>query len=329
MASNILEDIKAHYRQGNAIIRLIMAIIIVHVLLALIYVPFFLFLGREVLEPEGPGYNLYWVFIENWFYFPSALMQIPIRIWTIFTYMFLHGDFRHLFFNMLILYTFGQKLNDLLSNHQIFPIYVWGGIVGALSFAIGFNTFPAFASWSDSNLVGGSAGVMAVVLAVATLNPKGLWSPFGLFTIELQYAALFFVVLDLAVTLPGSNPGGALAHLGGAFMGWLFIFLLRKGTDLSKPINKVLYLFSRSHDGSKVYKKAETQQETFRSKMKVYKGSQKTDYYGSEYGRSFIQKYKDMSREECLNTILDNIKRSGYDGLTEDEKAFLDRYRDN
>ena len=61
--------------------------------------------------------------------------------------------------------------------------------------------------------------------------------------------------------------------------------------------------------------------------MKIYKGSARSDYYGNEYGRSFIQKYSDMSREECLNAILEKIKRSGYDGLSEDEKVFLDRYK--
>ena len=61
--------------------------------------------------------------------------------------------------------------------------------------------------------------------------------------------------------------------------------------------------------------------------MRAHKGGQKSDSYESEYSRSFLQKYKEMSREECLDSILDKIKRSGYDSLSKDEKVFLDRYR--
>ena len=113
-------------------------------------------------------------------------------------------------------------------------------------------------------------------------------------------------------------------------MGWLFIFQLRKGKDLSEPVNRVLDYFSREKKPRKVKGKKAKQRQTqgtFKSKMKIYKGSQKTDYYGNAYGRSFMQKYKEMSQEECLNTILGKIKLSGYDGLTEDEKIFLDRYQ--
>lgn len=320
MSNSIIDDLKSRYHHGNAIIRLIMLNVIVHLVVLLAHLVVFLFNGPD---------NSYWAFIEKWFFFPSEIAVLPYRIWTIFTYMFLHGGVWHLFSNMLILYIFGEKLNDLLPNQKILPIYLWGGIIGALVFLIGYNTFPAFANWPHKTLVGASASVMAVVLAAATLNPKGEIRPFGLFSIQLQYVALIWILINLLVTLPGDNPGGALAHLGGAFMGWFFVHSLRKGRDLSQPVDKVLNIFNRSNNNSKNYPKKEAQQETLRSKMKVHKGSSKTDYYGSEYGRSFMQKYKDMSREECLNTILDNIKRSGYDGLTEDEKAFLDRYRDH
>lgn len=319
MATNIWDDIKIRYQQGNTIIRLIMANVAVHVIVALISVFVFLLTGWR---------DEYWDFISEWFYFPSEMGKIPLRLWSIFTYMFLHDGIFHILMNMLVLYWFGQQLNDLLPNRKMLPIYIWGGIAGALFFCIGFNIFPPFSEW-DGNLVGASASVMAIVLATATLNPKGTIRFFFIGDIELQYVALVWVIYNLIV-IPGGNPGGALAHLGGAFMGWFFIYQLRKGTDLSKPINNVIDKITRRKLSASKPKKTKTHQKTensFRAKMKVYKGSQKSDYYGNEYGRSFMQKYKEMSREECLNTILDKIKRSGYDSLTEDEKVFLDRYQ--
>ena len=319
MAANIWDDLKLRYQQGNPIIKLIMVNVAVHVVALLLSV--FVFLGT------GTALN-YWAFINEWFYFPSELGKIPFRFWTIFTYMFLHGDFFHILMNMLVLFWFGQKLNDLLPNSQMFPIYIWGGIAGAVFFAIGFNLFPPFASY-QGNLVGASASVMAIVLATAILNPKGTIHLFIIGAVQLQYVALVWVLYNLLV-IPGGNPGGALAHLGGAFMGWFFVYQLRKGVDLALPINNILGVFPGGKQ-SKKSKQAKSKQgqkkSAFAPKMKVYKGSQKTDYFGNEYGRSFMQKYKEMSREECLNTILDKIKRSGYDSLTEDEKVFLDRYQ--
>ena len=300
--------------------------IAVHLSLALIYVPVFLILGHEKLTNSHTEPDHYWTFIENWFYFPSDLSQIPFRFWTIFSYMFLHSDFFHILMNMLVLYWFGNKLNALLPNKKIFPIYILGGIVGALAFTIGYNIFPAF-SFGTGNLVGASASVMAIVLAAATLNPTGTIHLFLIGAVELQYVAILWIIYNLII-LPGGNSGGALAHLGGAFMGWLYIHQYRKGNDLSIPVNNLLHKFKKNKKNPKRKHKGKLQtQSTFKASMKVYKGSQKSDYFGNEYGRSFIQKYKEMSREACLNTILDKIKRSGYDGLSEDEKIFLDRYQ--
>jgi membrane associated rhomboid family serine protease len=318
MPTNIWEDLKLRYYQGNAVMKIIMVNVAVHVTMLLFSVLSFLVVGSNID---------FWNFLSEWFYFPSDLAKIPFRFWTIFTYMFLHADFFHILLNLLVLYWFGQKLTDLLPQNKIFPIYLCGGIFGAIVFAIGFNVFPPLMN-TNANLLGASASVMAIVLATATLNPKGTIQFFIIGAIELQYVALVWVVYNLVV-IPGGNPGGALAHLGGAFMGWFFIRQLRKGKDYSKPINRLLSKFSRQkkvmHSVPK-RKKQKQSQGLFRPRMRVYKGASKTDFYGNEYGRSFMQKYKEMSKEECLNSILSKIKRSGYETLTEDEKIFLDRY---
>jgi membrane associated rhomboid family serine protease len=280
------------------------------------------------------SYNeTYWAAIREWLYFPSKILKLPLRIWTIITYMFLHAGIWHIAMNMLVLYFFGTRLNDWVSDRHIWPIYIWGGLAGAVFFLIGFNIFPPFAN-VNGNLVGASASVMAIVLATATFSPKGIvYIPFVGWPVQLQYIAFAWVLYNLIV-IPGGNPGGALAHLGGAFMGWFYVSQSRKGRDLSKPINKVLDFITgnRKQEAPKQRRpKAKAQKRAssggFQARMKVHKGQQKSDYYGNDYSRSFLQKYKEMSREECLDTILDKIKRSGYDSLSKDEKVFLDRYR--
>lgn len=324
MAATIWEDIKLKYHQGNAIIRLMMINIAIHVVIALIGV--FVFLTTNI-DPVG-----YDKAISEWLYFPSEILKLPLRIWTIVTYMFLHAGIWHIASNLLVLYFFGRRLNDWISDRHVWPIYIWGGLGGAVFFMIGFNIFPPFAGIT-ANLVGASASVMAIVLATATFNPQGQFHLPFIGPVQLQYIAAVWVLYNLIV-IPGGNPGGALAHLGGAFMGWFYVDQSRKGRDLSKPVNKVLDFFTRNNSKPAAKQrrpKAKAQKATsaFKPKMKVYKGQQKSDYYGNEYSRSFLQKYKEMSREECLDSILDKIKRSGYDSLSKDEKVFLDRYRHN
>ena len=325
MAANIWQDIKMRFHQGNMIMRLIIINVAIHLSLALIGVAVFLVTAEQ---------QSFWSFVSNWFYFPSELVELPLRFWTIFTYMFLHWDLMHIFFNMWILYAFGQKLGDLLSDRHVLPIYIWGGFMGALFFMIGFNVIPAFHN-ATGNLVGASASVMAVVLATATLNPRGTFYLIFIGPVQLQYIAAIWVIINI-IAVPGGNPGGALAHLGGAFMGWWYIRQLGNGNDWSKPIHAVLDRFSRQEKTNlqqrPKQRRAKTstggQKRPFRAKMQVHKGSAASDYFGEVYSRSFVQKYKSMSREECLDSILDKIKRSGYDSLTKDEKIFLDRYRD-
>lgn len=324
MAANIWEDLKLKYHQGNAIIRLIMINMAVHVIIALIGV--FVYLTSN-MTPEG------WDrLISEWLYFPSEILKLPLRVWTIITYMFLHAGLWHIASNLLVLYFFGRRLNDWVSDRHIWPIYIWGGLAGAVVFLIGFNIFPPFANMKG-NLVGASASVMAIVLATATFSPRGLFHLPFIGGVQLQYIALVWVLYNLIV-IPGGNPGGALAHLGGAFMGWFYVDQSRKGRDLSKPINKILDFLTgnrtpKSSKQSRPKAKTKKTSSAFQPRMKVYKGQQQSDYYGDEYSRSFLQKYKEMSKEECLDSILDKIKRSGYDSLSKDEKVFLDRYRHN
>lgn len=323
MAATILEDIKAQFRKGDAVTRLIMANVVVFVLLNLISVPLYLM----------KSYAGYWEFIHEWFYLPSDLSKLPFRIWTIFTYMFLHAGALHLLFNMLVLYWFGRILNDLLPNSKILPIYLWGGLVGGLAFVMAFNIFPVFDT--KPAILGASASVMAVVLAAATTNPRGQMQLLFIGRVELQYIALFLVVLDI-LTIPNTNPGGHIAHLGGALMGWFFIAQLRRGVDLAKPVNQMIGWFSFrrrtkiEHTAGRAGA-AQPQKKRRQPKMVVYrgKGSQRSDYNGSEYGNSFIQKYKHLTAQECVDAILDKIRRSGYDSLTEDEKSFLDKTSKN
>jgi membrane associated rhomboid family serine protease len=314
--STIWQNIRYEYSRGNAVVKLAMLNIAVYILVNLISVPFFL---------SGIQYQFYTNFLADWFYLPSSPEKLLFRPWTLFTYMFMHASLWHLIFNMLVLYGFGRITNDLIHNSKIVPLYLLGGFAGALLFMVSFNAFPVFWHLGSVPLVGASAAVMAMLLSAATLNPQGHIRLILIGSVELQYVALALVVIDV-LSIPFTNPGGHFAHLGGAIMGWFYIFQLRRGRDLGYPIRVTAKFlsnpiaFANANSRKKrapklAYKKAA---EPVVSEAPVISGK------GPEgYGRSFSSRYKNMTIDECVDAILDKINAKGYDSLSQEEKDFL------
>jgi hypothetical protein len=240
--------------------------------------------------------------------------------------MFMHASIWHLIFNMLVLYWFGRITNDLIHNSKILPLYFLGGFAGAFLFLISFNAFPVFWNSGSVPLVGASAAVMAILLSAATLNPQGHIRFIIIGTVELQYVALAMVVIDV-LSIPFTNPGGHFAHLGGALMGWFFIFMLRRGVDLGTPIRAILTFLNdpssfRRRSRKKRSPKISSRKapETVTSDTGISSGKSIDGY-----GRSFTQRYRNMTAEECVDAILDKINAHGYDSLSDEEKDFLSK----
>ena len=310
-------DIRYEYYRANTVVRIAMWNIAIYILVNLISVPVYL---------SGVPYIQFVHFIQEWFYLPSDPMKLLVRPWTLISYMFMHASIWHLIFNMLVLYWFGRITNDLIHNSKILPLYFLGGFAGALLFLISFNAFPVFWNSGSVPLVGASAAVMAILLSAATLNPQGHIRFILIGAVQLQYVALAMVVIDV-LSIPFTNPGGHFAHLGGAIMGWFFIFMLRRGIDLSSPIRAILNFLN---DPSSIRRRSRKKRSPKLSSKKAPETV--TSDMGSNigksidgYGRSFTQRYRNMTAEECVDAILDKINANGYDSLSEEEKDFLSK----
>jgi membrane associated rhomboid family serine protease len=221
---------------------------------------------------------------------PAYLPDLLYKPWTPFTYMFTHSleDFFHILFNMLWLYWMGRIFEDFLNQRQFTFTYLAGGLVGALFFILSYNLFPAFqGDVQGAVILGASASVSAIVIATATLVPEYTISLLFFGLVRLKYLALAYILLDL-VTIAGLNPGGSIAHLGGAFLGFIFIKSLNRG-----------------HDWSKIFRK--------RSRLKVIRNNKSNS-------ASSASKLPD---QETIDRILDKISQSGYNSLTKQEKEQL------
>ncbi len=170
--------------------------------------------------------------ITNWlaFFELSANTDTTfLRPWTLVTYGFFHGSLGHIFWNMLLLYIAGGLLLNLFKPELLLNTFFVGVIAGGVIYMLSYNFFPAFQSTSSS-LIGSSAGVMAVLVFMASYMPNSPIRIF-MFSVPLKYIALLFIFLDV-VQIPTSNAGGHIAHLGGAFWGYLYQREFLKGNDI-------------------------------------------------------------------------------------------------
>lgn len=296
--SGILDDLKRELRSGNIISRLIFINVGVFIIVNIINVFAFL------LSSEKSAAGLFLGKILEWLMLPADLKQLAYRPWTLLTHMFTHFEFLHLLFNMLWLYWFGRIFSEFVGQKKILPLYILGGLVGAVLLIISYNVFPGLQSAVPYvQALGASAGVLAIVVAAATLVPD--YSIHLLFfgAVKIKYIAIIMVVIDL-ISIPHANTGGHIAHLGGAVFGYVFVKQMQTGHDWSIPFNnlvdKITSLFSK-----------------IKKPRVAYKNPKKTVFKSSSS--------KGKSRQDRVDEILDKISSSGYDSLSAEEKAFLFR----
>jgi hypothetical protein len=207
---------------------------------------------------------------------------------------------------MLMLYFGGLIFTEYLNEKKLVGTYLIGGLTGALFFIVSYNIFPVFSGMvSQAIAIGASASVLAVFFAIATYVPDYTAYLLLIGRIKLIYIALIFLVIDL-LSINKGNPGGHLAHLGGALWGFVYILLLKRGYDFLNIFN------------------------TFRSIRNPFRLKKKSRFK-IEYTRNgrplTDDEYNEMraKRQKLLDEILEKIAKNGYDCLSKEEKEFLFR----
>ena len=240
--------------------------------------------------------------LDGYFELPKAFTDFLLQPWSIVTYSFLHGGLWHIFFNMLLLYYIARIFFNYFGSRRFINVYFLGVISGGAFFLAAYNIFPAFAE-SQSPLIGASAGVMAVLIYICTYVP-GLPIRVFFFNLKLWYIGAFFVLMDLVLIPMGDNPGGRIAHLGGALLGYLYASGSQQGKDIGAGFSGML----DSIGG--MFEKRER-----KAKMKTV--------YRKEKGRGTKVDYDKEVKQRKIDQILDKISKSGYESLSQAEKDFL------
>ena len=245
---------------------------------------------------KSPGANL----LVKWLSVPADWTELVRKPWTIVTYMFLHERFWHLFFNVWMLWFGGMIFTRFLSQKQLALTYGLGGLVGALFFVLAYNLFPVFETAKYTAVaMGASASVLAILVAAATYKPDYGLNLLLFGQLKFKWLAIAFVVIDL-LSISAENPGGHIAHLGGALFGFVYGFILRK--SLGKP--------TESKRKQRKPKMEYTPYEEIHDEPQAPRSDE-------EYNRQKAEKERDV------DAILDKIAKDGYASLTPEEKEFL------
>ncbi len=285
MFKSVFKDVNAAFNYGNMLTKIIIINVGIYVVTAIL----------AAFLPE-----IYTTHILPYLALPGDLITFLYRPWTIITHMFLHGGFWHMAMNMLILYWFGNIAGDLLGDRRILPVYIMGGLVGAIFYMLSYPWMSGYGSMA----LGASAATLAIVFTAVMTAPDYIMNLLLIGPVRIKYIGLTILFFDLIGTAGNINTGGHIAHLGGAAFGFLFVFLLNKGIDLTS------WFFLK--------KLKETKPNIFSKASSPLKVSHKSEQ---------LKRRKPLKENENLGTrvdvILEKIKAKGYESLTEEEKEVL------
>lgn len=275
--SSILDDIKIQYQFGGVAFKLIFWNVVCF-LVSLLF--FYQFQLGIFTFPS-------WIALSS---DPNVLLRQP---WTLFSYAFFHQGFGHLFFNMMVLHFSSVLFLTFFNSKQFVGLYLLSALFSGVAFVAGYYFLDM-----SSAMVGASGAIMAILVATTTYRPLMRVRLLFFGNVKLWHIATVILLLDF-MQFKIENTGGHIAHLAGAFFGFIFIKLLQNGNDLSRIFNNP---FNKS------------KRVPFK---KVYKNYSKP--LAKPSSRIVV---KDKSQQQ-IDEILDKISQSGYDCLTQEEKEFL------
>jgi membrane associated rhomboid family serine protease len=281
---SILEDIKLQYKIGGVANR------IIYWNVGFFLISIILFYKFKFGIFEFPT----WISLSSQ---PKEVLFFP---WTLISYAFLHAGFWHLFFNMMVLNFTSRLFLTFFTQKQFLGLYLLSSVFAGLTFVFIYCFLGL-----QSNIVGASAAVMAILVAATTYQPLMEIRLFLLGNVKLWHMTAVILLLD-AMQIATDNSGGHISHLAGAAFGFIYIKSLQNGTDLSIIVTKIVDFFVNLFQPKK--------KTPFK---KVHVNPRKPNI--NSQSKIVI---KDKSQQQ-IDEILDKISQSGYDSLTAEEKEFL------
>ena len=253
------------------------------------------------------------------------------RVYQFLTYMFLHGGFTHILFNMFALWMFGSVIERVWGPKKFLFYYIVCGVgAGIIQEVVQFADYSiqGIAAYQYVNVggvqmttdnyinlwttIGASGAVYGILLAFGMIfpNERLFIIPFP-FPIKAKWLIVGYIAIELFSAMSGPGDGVAhMAHLGGMLFGFLLIRYWQKHPDSSQRFGR-----SRGQEFfDNMKRKFDERQQNSRMKAEPTNNKRETD---GEYNA------RKRKNQEEIDAILDKIRKSGYDSLTKEEKQKL------
>jgi membrane associated rhomboid family serine protease len=230
----------------------------------------------------------------DWRYLALIPDAILVQPWGVVTYMFVHGGFWHLAFNMIGLFFFGPRLEGQLGGRSFLGLYFISGLGGAL-FSFLFARHGA--------VIGASGAVFGILLGFAYFWPRERIYIWGILPVEARWLVIALAAMALYSGFSGAGAGVAhFAHLGGLVSGYGYLRwqkrkYLQQWTPMATPKTQLAKAARRAGDGES---------------LRRWKSIRVEDLH--ELNRSEVER------------LLAKAKVSGVQSLTPDERGLLDRF---
>lgn len=251
-----------------------------------------IFLIQQIAGIITPGGNL----IEGLFGISHNGFINNLMIWQPFTYMFLHGGWMHIFFNLIGLWMFAGELEIFWGRTKFIKYYLISG-TGA-GFFIALMNYIAFINYGDQaalvTTIGASGAIYGILLAYAMLWPDREVLLYFLLPIKIKYLVIAFGLMEFFGTLSSTTGNGGnishIGHLGGIISGYLLIKFM-KGSDYSKKTKLTFF-------------------ERFKKKIRIKEKKHVIDTR--------------IIAKKIIDDLLDKIAKNGMNSLTQEEKKKLE-----
>ena len=217
----------------------------------------------------------------------------PEQAWRFVTYMFVHVDFWHFVFNMLMLWMFGCDVVEMMGGRHFTAMYMFCGIFAAV-----FSLFMFWLGMTNAPIIGASGALMGIFVAYYKFFPNRTLLLFFFFPMRVKYAMWFMVAID--VLMAGSGDQIAhLAHLGGVVGGFLYMSFYERG------LGGVGRAFERMRP----------------PKFKVNEGGRRDS--AREDSEPLEGEVFYVDEQKRMDEILNKVNREGINSLTDSERRFL------
>ena len=256
------------------------------------------------------------------------------HVYQFLTYMFLHGSFTHILFNMFALWMFGSVIERVWGPKKFLFYYIACGVgAGIVQELVQYGSYMAqgLAAYQYVNMggaqismdsyinlwttIGASGAVYGILLAFGMIfpNERLFIIPFP-FPIKAKWLIVGYIAIELFSAMSGPGDGVAhMAHLGGMLFGFLLIRYWRNHPDSSQR-------FGRSY-GQEFFDNLRRKYEERQRNQRMHAEQTKWEERRRETDEEYNQRQR--QNQEEIDAILDKIRKSGYDSLTKEEKQKL------